>query len=77
MMSDSLGHDHPYTLPEVERAHEFVARIVVQHGAVYLPLMDRMEREVVRASHHAQGLGRAQAVVDEYAKRRRDGERPR
>ncbi|MCJ2074105.1 hypothetical protein MKK68_00310 [Methylobacterium sp. E-016] len=70
MMTDSLGYDHPYTLPEVERAHELVARIIVLHGTAYLPLLDRMEREVVHATRQVEGSARAQAVLDGYAMRR-------
>ena len=70
MMADSLGHGHPYPLPEIEQAHELVARIVVRYGAVYLPLLDRMEREVAQARRQVEGTARAQAVLDEYAKRR-------
>ncbi|TXN41556.1 hypothetical protein FV232_04725 [Methylobacterium sp. WL30] len=70
-MTDSLGYGYPYTLPEIEQAHELVARIAVQHGAVYLPLLDRMEREVVHARRQVEGPARAQSVLDGYAKRRR------
>ena len=72
MTADSRSCGHPYTLPEIEQAHELVARIVVQHGAVYLPLLDRMEREVVQAKRQVEGSARAQVVLDGYAKRRRD-----
>ncbi|TXN73443.1 hypothetical protein [Methylobacterium sp. WL6] len=71
MMPDSLGYGHPYTLPEIERAHELIARIIVRSGTVYLPLLDRMEREVTQARRQVEGPARAQAVLDGYAKRRR------
>jgi hypothetical protein len=70
MMTDNLGCDHPYTLSEIERAHELVARIVVLHGTVYLPLLDRMEREVAHAKRQVDDSARAQAVLDGYAMRR-------
>ncbi|TXN67820.1 hypothetical protein [Methylobacterium sp. WL6] len=72
MMADSLGHGHPYPLPVIEQEHELVARIVVRYGVVYLPLLDRMGREVVQAKRQVEGSARAQAVLDGYAKRGRD-----
>jgi hypothetical protein len=52
------------TLPELEGALAVVAYIVVRHGDVYAPLLDRLEHEVEEAKRRGSHRDRAQRILD-------------
>lgn len=55
------------TVAELERAHAFFAWAVVNNGAVYLPLLYRVERELHLARQAVEGVAHAQSVLNSYA----------
>lgn len=40
-------HHEPVTEERLERALAYAAFVVMRHGAVYAPLFDRLERELI------------------------------
>jgi hypothetical protein len=65
-MGDTLGHKHPFKLADLERAYAMLAYVVINHGDAYLPLLDRMEREIVHARRAQSGIERARQVLETY-----------
>ena len=55
------------TIRQLERAHAFFAWAVVNDGAVYLPLLRRMEHELHQARQTVEGMAYAQRILDGYA----------
>ena len=44
---------------QLEKALRQAAQIVADHGDKYLPLFERLERELVKAKHHQSARNRA------------------
>jgi hypothetical protein len=56
------------TLEELERCYIIAARVVAEFGDTYLPLFERMHREVEMAKKASELKRLALAVVDENKK---------
>lgn len=52
------------SLAELEEALTGLAYIVLRHGEVYAPLMERLEREVEEAKRRAPSAVRARRILD-------------
>lgn len=52
------------SLAELEQALTGMAYIVLRHGEAYVPLMERLEREVEEAKRHAPSTTRARMILD-------------
>lgn len=53
------------SLERLERALAVVAYVVVRHGAVYAPILERLEREV-EAARRDDPINRAKAILKRY-----------
>lgn len=54
------------SLTDLERAYTFFAWAVVTHGAVYAPLLERMEREILEARRGMDIMERARRALDSH-----------
>jgi hypothetical protein len=52
-----------YTLPDLEHALMQAAYLVELHGDAYVPVMDRLEQEVLAARERSSGRSRAQRIL--------------
>lgn len=55
------------SLERLERALAVMAYIVLRHGAVYAPILERLEREV-EAARRDDPISRAKHILDRYTK---------
>ncbi|AHB48163.1 hypothetical protein W911_06850 [Hyphomicrobium nitrativorans NL23] len=55
----------PPSLEKLEQALAFVAQIVLRHGEVYAPILDRLEREVEAARRNG-ATARAKRILEEF-----------
>ncbi len=65
--------------PSVERLQEalvLAAYIVDKHGPVYLPIMNRVERELIAAKQVERGVTRARQILDDYMMTSQNAETP-
>ena len=58
----------PPSLEKLEQALAFMAQIVLRHGEVYAPILDRLEREVEAARRNG-ATARAQRILEEFRAR--------
>jgi hypothetical protein len=61
-------HDDTITIERLERALVTMAYIVVRHGAVYAPILDRLEREIEDRRRQAEPVERARRLLEAYTR---------
>lgn len=61
----NAGNNGEVSLERLERALAVVAYIVVRHGNVYAPILERLEREVEAARRNDPTV-RAQRILEAY-----------
>jgi hypothetical protein len=63
-------NEKPVTLEEIEQALRNVAYVISEHGRVeFLPIMERLEREIKAYRDAQDPVSRARAILDEYKKK--------
>lgn len=58
--------DEAITTERLERALVAMAYVVVRHGAVYAPLLDRLERELEERRRKTAPVERARKLLEAY-----------
>lgn len=59
-------HDDEITIERIQRALVTCAYIVLRHGTVYAPIMDRLEAELEAAKQRGDPRDRARRVLEAY-----------
>ena len=53
-----------YTAEQIFKARDYAALVVAKHGEAYLPLFERMEREVANLEKKDYALTRARRIAE-------------